>query len=673
MIQFLTKHRFPPLTFIPLDKIQFTEVTDADRNNFRNYNNTFNFAVDLITIDRDDCRNIGKYTLNNTIICNTIQEARDFIKRNNQLRYRFVSKDGMIINKSRCLTGGSNAGNSSKYNKNNLEVLKREKENNEKKIKELLDLCSSNGTNSIKKEINTKEYKIKSNEMKLKDIINPDLNVTINRISGNKSNLTNFENEKKKIETEVEKCKNEIMMIENELKKIEVKMNECHSTIFHNFSQSQDNNSNNNEAIVILQQRVNSYEIERNKLDRIISELNQSLNYFIKDIDSCNSDIKTFEMIIEEKNNNLKENQLKLEEINQNGNETNIEDLKKEIKEIQLTLEQKNNEREQLKSDLSNLKTELTTNLQLMNQNRNIIQQMKSNIHDVFDICRNNGIILPTNNNNNNSNDNLMSETQDIYSQTTQSTIEERIQKDNQLVGNIDFSSITGFSIEIDDVIFTRKIKDFEERIEKLKQGLKVTQPNGNAADDLNQYKLEYEKIQKEKKDLDDEMDEMRKELNELKNKRNNKFNELFKIVESNINQIYTELTVSGTAFLTNISNDDDNIDKKISYNVTPANKRNREMNNLSGGEKAIASLALLFAIHKYQKTPFIVMDEIDAELDNRNVMNVQKYILKHKNDIQFITVSLKDILFSESDSLIGVYKKESKSNVLSLDLSHYN
>jgi energy-coupling factor transporter ATP-binding protein EcfA2 len=96
-------------------------------------------------------------------------------------------------------------------------------------------------------------------------------------------------------------------------------------------------------------------------------------------------------------------------------------------------------------------------------------------------------------------------------------------------------------------------------------------------------------------------------------------------------------------------------------------------MEHLSGGEKTIAALALLFAIHSYQPSPFFVLDEVDAALDNVNVSRVATYVREHANPgMQFIVISLKAGFFQESETLVGVMRDQAKmtSKYLSLDVS---
>lgn len=116
-----------------------------------------------------------------------------------------------------------------------------------------------------------------------------------------------------------------------------------------------------------------------------------------------------------------------------------------------------------------------------------------------------------------------------------------------------------------------------------------------------------------------------------------------------------------------------------------PPSKRFRDMDQLSGGEKTVAALALLFAIHSYQPSPFFVMDEIDAALDNVNVNKVSSYIQRRTaqrggaggrgpRGLQCLVVSLKDQFFEKADGLVGVFNdvRVQSSKTLSLDLRSY-
>jgi structural maintenance of chromosome 1 len=80
-------------------------------------------------------------------------------------------------------------------------------------------------------------------------------------------------------------------------------------------------------------------------------------------------------------------------------------------------------------------------------------------------------------------------------------------------------------------------------------------------------------------------------------------------------------------------------------------------MEQLSGGEKTIAALALLFSIHSFRQAPFFVLDEVDAALDNVNVRKVCNYIRQRSKDFQCVVISLKELFFEHADCLVGICK----------------
>lgn len=115
-----------------------------------------------------------------------------------------------------------------------------------------------------------------------------------------------------------------------------------------------------------------------------------------------------------------------------------------------------------------------------------------------------------------------------------------------------------------------------------------------------------------------------------------------------------------------------------VRYNAMPPLKRFRQMEALSGGEKTVAALALLFAVHSYREAPFFVLDEVDDALDNTNVYKVARYIRSKTSnpddDFQCIVISLKNTFYENAKSLVGVYRDKTTdcSHVLTVDLEQY-
>ena len=94
-----------------------------------------------------------------------------------------------------------------------------------------------------------------------------------------------------------------------------------------------------------------------------------------------------------------------------------------------------------------------------------------------------------------------------------------------------------------------------------------------------------------------------------------------------------------------------------IVFSVRPPKKSWKNITNLSGGEKTLSSLALVFALHHYKPTALYVMDEIDAALDFKNVSIVANYIKERTKNAQFVIISLRNNMFELADRLVGIYK----------------
>ena len=135
-----------------------------------------------------------------------------------------------------------------------------------------------------------------------------------------------------------------------------------------------------------------------------------------------------------------------------------------------------------------------------------------------------------------------------------------------------------------------------------------------------------------------------------------------FHHVSKVIDDIYKDLTqvegvpLGGTAYLS-LEDPNEPYLHGIKFNAMPPAKRFRDMDQLSGGERTVAALALLFAIQSYRPSPFFVMDEIDAALDFRNVSIVANYIKEQTTNAQFIIISLRNNMFELADRLVGIYK----------------
>lgn len=208
---------------------------------------------------------------------------------------------------------------------------------------------------------------------------------------------------------------------------------------------------------------------------------------------------------------------------------------------------------------------------------------------------------------------------------------------------------------------------------------LEKLNPNMRAMERLESVETRLKQTDQEYEDSKSAAHAAKEAFSNVKQKRYDLFNKAFTHIQEQILHVYKDLTRSeayplgGQAYLDIEEDTDMPYLSGIKYHAMPPLKRFRDMEHLSGGEKTMAALALLFAIHSYQPSPFFVLDEVDAALDNANVDKIKKYIREHAGPgMQFIVISLKTGLFQDSESLVGVYRDQevNSSRTLTLDVS---
>lgn len=136
--------------------------------------------------------------------------------------------------------------------------------------------------------------------------------------------------------------------------------------------------------------------------------------------------------------------------------------------------------------------------------------------------------------------------------------------------------------------------------------------------------------------------DTAKKRCDDLRRLRLEGFMQGFSLISLRLKEMYQMITMGGNAELELVDSLDP-FSEGILFSVMPPKKSWKNISNLSGGEKTLSSLALVFALHHYKPTPLYVMDEIDAALDFRNVSIVASYIKERTKNAQFIVISLRN------------------------------
>uniref|UniRef100_A0AAQ5Y8C2 Structural maintenance of chromosomes protein n=1 Tax=Amphiprion ocellaris TaxID=80972 RepID=A0AAQ5Y8C2_AMPOC len=162
------------------------------------------------------------------------------------------------------------------------------------------------------------------------------------------------------------------------------------------------------------------------------------------------------------------------------------------------------------------------------------------------------------------------------------------------------------------------------------------------------------------------ERDKFKRGYEEMRKQRLNEFMTGFNMITNKLKENYQMLTQGGDAELELVDSLDP-FSEGIMFSVRPPKKSWKKIFNLSGGEKTLSSLALVFALHHYKPTPLYFMDEIDAALDFKNVSIVACYIYEQTKNAQFIIISLRNNMFEIADRLIGIYKTHNTTKKICL------
>ncbi|KAG0313718.1 Structural maintenance of chromosomes protein 1 [Dissophora globulifera] len=221
---------------------------------------------------------------------------------------------------------------------------------------------------------------------------------------------------------------------------------------------------------------------------------------------------------------------------------------------------------------------------------------------------------------------------------------------------------------------------EFLDRLRQLSDEIERLAPNMKAIERLDGVEARLRQTDKEFNAARKSARTIKEAFHAVKQERFTRFNRAFQHISEKIDEVYKSLTRSttfplgGTAYLT-LENVEEPYLEGIRYHAMPPLKRFRDMDQLSGGEKTMAALALLFAIHSFRPSPFFVLDEVDAALDNMNVARIGHYLQEHASDkLQFIVISLKSSLYERGQALVGIHRDQAlnSSKTLTLGLEQF-
>lgn len=581
-------------TFIPLNKINKAPT----KLQLPKDKGVVDYAINLIDFD-DKYLNAFYYAVGDTLVVEDLACAKKLMGK-----YRVVTLDGEIIEKSGSMTGGAVRKSGLKFSQNEDEELDKFKS----KLKQM---------ETQSRELENKRITL---EKKLEDVR---VNYSNTMTEYNKANMElgslvkNAEDNERLIEEKTAFIKLTEPKIEEISKKLD-KMEENHIEMTGSLQDLQAEIEKveqliNDEDLKDLKEKTESVEFEIKRLNTNLNNANNDLSEYGREISFFNNLIETRE---EEIVNITKNNEtLEKDKVQYSAEivdlKAELEKLEEQIAEITEKLGELLKQRDEINNDLMEIEKQKHVHSSDIERISEQIESFKSRRREL-----------------------------EPQLESAKSDLEQ---------AGVEVSKLEPVSISIEEI--TSKISRLEKRMEDL--GL-VNMRALTAYDEVlarqQELKTQIETLSSERKQILERMQGYEQLKKETFMKTYNNINENFKDVFHKLSD------GEGTLVL---ENEEDPLSGGLTIEAQPRDKKKQRLEGMSGGEKSLTALAFVFAIQRYMPAPFYAFDEVDMHLDGINVEKLAEMVKYQAQDTQFIVVSLRKPMIESANRTIGVTQKE--------------
>lgn len=611
-INYLKQNKIGRVTFLPMNIIKSKKI-----NNVHSKTPFIGIASDLISYD-EKYRDILENILGRTIVIDNIDEGIKFARETGH-KYKVVTLDGDILNPGGSLTGGSLKVSGNILSRKRLINEFNEKINSTKAE----NVTLGEKILSIEKEIVDCKEKIKYHEDEVK--------VLDKKLIFNTSSYTRYEEE-------VNSLKSSIKKLETEKENLGSNLNytmEKKSILENEVKEIDNKHLQNKENIESLSEELNKenelYENEKSKFDNINIELTKDREI----LKSQSADIERIKSYLNELSNKKslidKENKNEENEIKDIDEKIILEDREKENLKTQLVDNNKNLDNK--KSARENLKQKLDENNTKLKDIDRQFMELKESIFKVESKVER----LESNKENNNF----------------------------KLYEDYNLTYLQAIELRDDELEITKKALD------TLKKDIKsLGNVNVDSIEEYKEIKERYDFYSEQKEDLQKSIVAIEEIIKELEEQMKIQFKEEFTKINENFKYVYTRLFGGGEGNLT-ILDEENILESDIEITAKPPGKKMKNLSLLSGGEKALTAISILFAILLAKPTPFCILDEIEAPLDDSNIARFGAFLKELTSKTQFIAVTHRRGTMEAADYIYGVTMEQraiSKVIALSLD-----
>ena len=623
LINYLKDSKLGRATFLPISAVKPRSLNGNDRR-FLSNAGCLGVASELVKCD-EIYRPVIDSLLGATVVCDNLDNAVNLAKASGY-SFRIVTLEGDVLSPQGSMSGGSKKSNdSSLLGKEN--EIKQLKVNIEDKTKELNALNSQfttivNSINQLKEMLNAETSSLQA--------INSDYYTNNTKLESLNANLSN-------LEEDIFSILSQIKVAENIVNDLNSKINSIDQTEL-DYSSSRakvdEFNASNKDAYELLKQKREEYQEILTASKVKIASTEEKIKSLDRDIETNSLEIKQLKSNIEKINIEISSQQRIYDEA-MNMNKT----------------KEDNSEVGQIQEKLNELNTKLA---QFDDFKQSLMKELKD-LDDRKNVLSND--IAKLNNK--------------IYQQETQ------LQKVDIDIENMQERIYEEYEMTYTDCLqFKQQDENFDiketliqiNRIKNQITGLGYV--NINAIEEYKTEGARYEEMNAQIEDLRQAEEDAVQIIKDLSKEMLEKFDAEFVKIQENFTKVFKELFGGGNARLELLPSEDP-LTAGVEIIAQPPGKVLQNITLLSGGEKTMTAIAILFAILKLKPMPFCFLDEIEAALDDANIDRYANYLKRFSNDTQFIVITHRKPTMEVVDALYGVTMEEKGvSKIVSVKLA---
>ncbi|MBW3113901.1 chromosome segregation protein SMC [Bacillus sp. MCCB 382] len=608
-IAFLKKNQYGRATFLPMNVIKGKSIPESQRNMLKGHPSFVGVGADLLKFE-DRYTMIISNLVGNVIITDNLKGANEIAKLV-QYRYRIVTLDGDVVN-----PGGSMSGGTVKQKKNSLLSRKGELEEMKEKLSamesqtgELQSLVKSLKEESVFREKKLEEMRVKGENLRLKE---QELLSQLREIELSKQNLDDrlslYDVEKREFTSIKEKHDSRTKELEESLEKIGEEVSDL------------------DQKISELTRQKNSERTSKDALLNEISDIKAELAARNEQLVNSRHQLKRVQNTILETNKRKAtlEDDLEWLQTEMKDNFSGEEQIGKKAEECAVQKEEtsgliavRRDERSALQQKVEDEELELK---ELKRQHKGLVgalrdEEVKINRLDV--------------------------------------ELENRLDhlRDEYMLSFEAAKADYPLTIEVDEA--RKKVKLVKLALEELGT------VNLGAIDEYERVKERYEFLVDQKNDLSEAKDTLYLVINEMDTEMIKRFDQTFTSIQEEFEGVFKALFGGGRAQL-KLTDPSDLLHTGVDIVAQPPGKKLQNLGLMSGGERALTAIALLFSILKIRPVPFCILDEVEAALDEANVQRFSQYLKKFSDETQFIVITHRKGTMEEAHVLYGVTMQES-------------